>query len=186
MKTIILIVSFLIAFSGNMLLQSQQIYFTKTGKVEFSSKTPIENIEAVNNEATSFLNATTGDLVFAVLIKSFRFQKALMEEHFNENYMESTKFPKADFKGKIANIEAIDLSKDGEYKVTVKGNLTMHGVTKPASADGVVTVKGGKISAKSTFVIKLSDYKIERPSVVANKISETINIQVQTAYELKK
>jgi polyisoprenoid-binding protein YceI len=100
--------------------------------------------------------------------------------------MESTKFPKSDFKGKISNLADVDFSKDGMYKAKVTGNLTMHGVTQPATADAIITVKGGKISASSKFKVKLNDYKIERPAVVADKISDTIEISVDAAYEPKK
>jgi len=186
MKRFTLSLAFVLGISGGAVVNAQDIYFTKTGKIEFSSKTPMENIEASNSEATSFLNKSTGDIVFAVLIKSFRFQKALMEEHFNENYMESTKFPKADFKGKITNLADVDFTKDGVYKVKVTGSLTMHGVTKVETADAVITISGGKISGKSSFKVKLADYKIERPAVVADKISEAIDITVLTSYELKK
>lgn len=165
---------------------AQDIHMTRSAQVSFFSTTPIENIDAVNKEATSFINTKTGEIVFAVLIKSFKFEKALMEEHFNENYMESTKFPKSDFKGKITNLSEINFTKDGTYKTKVSGSLTMHGVTKTADADGTVTVKGGKISASSKFKVKLSDYKIERPSVVSDKIAENIDITVDASYEPKK
>jgi polyisoprenoid-binding protein YceI len=186
MKKVTLSIACSIAIFGSIQLKAQDLYFTKTAKVEFNSKTPIENIEAENNEATSFLNKATGDIVFAVLVKSFRFEKALMEEHFNENYMESNKYPKSDFKGKITNLSDVNFAKDGNYKVKVAGVLTMHGISKPANADGTITISGGKISASSTFKVKLADYKIERPAVVADKISETIDIKVQSNYEPKK
>ncbi len=177
-----------VAFSSLINLQAQDIYFTKNAKVNFdaSPENPIELIEAVNNEGTSFLNIAKGEIVFAVLVKNFRFEKALMEEHFNENYMESTKYPKGDFKGNIDNLSDVNFSKDGVYKVKVSGKLTFHGITQPTTTDGVITIKGGKISATSKFSLKLADYKIERPKVVANKISETAKISVAANYELKK
>jgi polyisoprenoid-binding protein YceI len=183
MKKMLLTAGFL---ASTVLSFAQDIYQDRTAKVSFFSKTTMENIDAKNNEATSFLNVKTGDLVFAVLVKSFRFEKALMEEHFNENYMESTKYPKADFKGKITNLSEVNFTKDGEYKVKVAGNMTMHGVTKAITVDGVITVKGGKIFAHSKFNVKLADYKIERPAVVADKISETIDITVDADFEPKK
>lgn len=167
---------------------SQNVYFTKTAKVTLDAtpQNPVEEIEAINSEATSFLNTETGDLVFAVLIKSFRFQKALMEEHFNENYLESNKFPKSDFKGRITNLSEVDFTKDGEYKVNVEGKLTMHGITQSVTSKGVISVKGGEFSAKAKLSIQLADYKIDRPSIVKDKISETATIEVDAAYELKK
>lgn len=164
---------------------SQSVYMTRSGQVSFSSKTPIENIEGVNNEVTSMIDTGKGDIVFAILVKSFRFEKALMEEHFNENYMESNKFPKATFQGKITNAASINFSKDGSYPATVEGDLTIHGIKQKQTATGTVTVSKGKISAISTFTIKLADYKIEIPSLVAEKISETIEIKVNCQYEPK-
>lgn len=175
-------------FASVLSLQAQDVQTTRNAKVVFDATpaNPVEKIDAVNNEATSFLNTKTGDVVFAVLVKGFRFEKALMEEHFNENYMESTKYPKSDFKGKIMNLTDVNFQKDGEYKVKVGGKLTLHGITQEITAPATITVKGGKISSSSAFTVKLADYKIERPSVVADKISETVKITVNAAYEPKK
>jgi polyisoprenoid-binding protein YceI len=164
---------------------SQSVHMTRNGQISFFSKTPMENIEGTNNEVTSMIDVSKGDVVFAVLVKSFRFEKALMEEHFNENYLESTKFPKATFQGKFTNATAINFDKDGSYPATVEGDLTMHGIKQRQTATGTITVTKGKISAVSTFTIKLADYKIERPSLVADKISETIEIRVNCQYEPK-
>jgi hypothetical protein len=185
-KSILFFAAFTAFVSLNVNAQDQ--YFTKTAKINFdaSPAEPIEVIDAVNNEGTSLLNVKTGDIGFMLLVKSFRFERALMEEHFNENYMESTKFPKGDFSGKIDNLSAVNFTKDGTYKVKVSGKLTIHGITQPTTADGVITVKNGKISASSSFSIKLADYKIDRPKVVANKINETVKITVAANYELKK
>ena len=176
----------LILFSTVSILSfSQSVFMTRNGQVSFFSKTQMENIEGTNNEVTSMIETSKGDIVFAVLVKSFRFEKALMEEHFNENYLESTKFPKATFQGKFTNTQSINFTKDGTYTATVEGDLTMHGVKQRQTATGTITVTNGKISAVSTFTIKLADYKIERPSLVADKISETIEIRVNCQYEPK-
>jgi polyisoprenoid-binding protein YceI len=164
---------------------SQSVFMTRNGQISFYSKTPVENIEGVNNEVTSMIDTGKGDIVFAVLVKSFHFEKALLEEHFNENYMESTKFPKATFQGKITNVSAINFTKDGTYPATVEGDLTIHGIKQKQTATGTITVSKGKISAISTFTIKLADYKIEIPSLVADKISSTIEIRVNCQYEPK-
>lgn len=161
---------------------SQAIYMTRSGQISFFSKTPMENIEAVNNEVTSMLNPTSGEVVFAVLIKSFRFEKALMEEHFNENYMESDKLPKSTFQGKITNLNAIDFSKEGTYPVTLEGDLTIHGVKQHVISAGTFIVSKDKISATSSFSVKPGDYKISIPSLVAEKIASTIEIKVNCQY----
>lgn len=177
-------VTFLIAAVA--FVNAQNIYMTKTGKVSFYSRAKsLEKVEADNNEVSSILNTQTGDLVFAILVKSFHFESALMEEHFNENYMESSKFPKATFKGKISNLASVNFAKDGAYPVTVEGELTMHGITKKVSATGSITTKAGKISASSKFSVKLKDYNVVIPSLVKDKISEDIDITADCKYELK-
>ncbi len=162
-----------------------QLYVTRTAQISFFSKTSMENIEAVNNEATSILNLETGEIGFAVLVKSFRFDRALMEEHFNENYLESTKFPKATFHGKITELSKFNIKKDGSYPVTVEGDLTMHGIKRHVVSQGEVIILKGIISATALFPIKLADYKIEIPSLVAGKIAEIIEIKINSKYEPK-
>jgi len=108
-----------------------------------------------------------------------------MKEHFNENYMESSKYPKATFKGKLDNLSAINLSKDGTYPVTVTGQLEIHGVSQPVTAQGTVTVKKGAIiSANSKLSVALADYKIEIPKLVGDNISKTVDIVIQADYQL--
>ena len=166
-------------------IQAQK-YFTRTGNIVFSSEAPMEKIEASNQKATSVLDAKSGKMEFAVLIKAFQFEKALMQEHFNENYMESDKFPKALFKGAIVDMSKIDLSTDGSYAVKVKGDLTIHGETKEVETDGTIVVKDEKISATSTFEIEVADYKIEIPKVVRENIAKIVTIDVKIDYELFK
>lgn len=163
-------------------LEAQERYFTKEGNITFFSSTPIEDIEAVNRKATSVLDASTGNIEWAVLIKAFIFEKALMQEHFNENYLESDKFPKANFKGVVQNMDAINMKKDGTYKQKVKGNLTIRDVTQPVETEATFTVKGAKVSASCTFEIVVADYKIKIPSVVTDKIAKTLEITVQADY----
>lgn len=160
-----------------------QKYYTKNGSISFFSKTSMENIKADNNQVLSVLNAQTGEIQFSVLIKSFHFEKALMEEHFNENYVESNKFPKAEFKGSVSNNDAVNYSKDGTYTVTVKGKLTMHGVTKDVETTGKLTVTGGKIQAVASFNALLSDYSVSIPGLVADKVAKTAKIDVVCSLE---
>lgn len=175
-----------ILISSVLLVNAQSVQMTKTGKVSFFSRAKsIDKVEADNNEVSSLINTQTGDIVFAVLLKSFHFESALMEEHFNENYVESSKFPKSTFKGKITNLTTVNFTKDGTYTVTVEGDLTLHGVTKNASSAGTLTVKGGKITAFSKFTVKLKDYNINIPSLVKDKISEDIDITLDCKYEPK-
>ena len=174
-KQFVITVAILFAASAMM---AQDKYFTKNGRIIFSSKTSMENIEANNKSVTCVLDIKTGNLQFAVLMKGFEFEKALMQEHFNENYVESHKFPKAEFKGQIANSSEINYSKDGTYAAKVKGKLTIHGETKEVETTGTVIVRGGKIETDAGFNIDLADYKIEIPKIVKDNISKTVKIEV--------
>ncbi len=164
-----------------------QKYFTREGKVSFYSDAPMEKIEANNNSATSVIDAESGRMEFAILIKAFQFEKALMQEHFNENYLESDKYPKGTFKGKIDNLDAVDFSKDGTYPVKVSGELTIHGETKTIEADGEISIAGEQLKASSSFEIAVADYKIEIPGVVRDNIAKKVRIDVSCDYQpLKK
>lgn len=160
---------------------AQDKFFTKTGKVSFYSKATLENIEAHNRSVTAVLDTKTGNTQFLALIKGFEFEKALMQEHFNENYLESTKYPKAEFKGQITNNGDINYAKDGTYTARVKGKLTVHGETQDVETDGTVIVKGGKIQVQSEFTVQLADYKIKNDKL--NNISNTIRVVVNCTLE---
>lgn len=166
-------------------IQAQDKYFTKTGKISFdatTSKSP-ENIDGVNKTAICVLDTKTGNLQFSVLMKGFEFERALMQEHFNENYVESNKFPKSEFKGTITNNASVNYAKDGTYPVKVKGSITIHGVTKEIETDGKIIVKAGKINAVADFSVALADYNIAVPSLVADKLAKTAGIKVDCVLE---
>lgn len=162
---------------------AQKLY-TKNAQISFFSKTSLENISADNNQVLSTLDLQTGQMNFSVLIKAFHFRKSLMEEHFNENYLESTKFPRALFKGKINNVK-IDLEKEGSIPVVVTGDLTIHGVTKNITTNGTIIVKSGILSANAVFKVKLADYNITVPAIVKNNIAETVEVTVSCTYDKK-
>ncbi len=162
---------------------AQSKLFTRTGHISFASQAAVENIEAHNEQGTCILDTTNGDLAFSVQMRGFEFEKALMQEHFNENYVESDKFPKSTFKGTITNFDNVDMTKDGKYEVNVKGDLTIHGETKEVSSEGVLEVKGGIVKANSTFPITLSDYKINIPKAVIENIAKVIEIKVNLDLE---
>ena len=163
---------------------AQRVY-TKNGLISFFSSTKMEDIKADNNQVLCVLNTQTGDLQFSLLNKGFHFPKALMEEHFNENYIESNKYPKSTFKGTVADITKVDFTKDGTYPVSVKGDLVMHGITKNITAAGNITVKGGKVTAAAKFMVKLADYNISIPGAVKSNISESIEITVKCELDQK-
>jgi hypothetical protein len=161
-----------------------QKYFTRDGKIAFYSDAALEKIEAHNNSATSVLDMASGAMEFAVLIKGFQFEKALMQEHFNENYMESDKYPKALFKGKFDGFTAANLTKDGNYPVNVKGQLTIHGITKDVNVKGQFTVKGGALTGNASFNVLVADYGIKIPAVVKDNIAKEVRIDVNCNYQV--
>lgn len=164
-----------------------QKYITKNGHILFYSETPMETIEAHNRQVNSALDIETGEFVFKVLMKSFEFEKALMQEHFNENYVESDKYPNAIFKGTILNIGDYDFSSGKNFDVDVEGDLTMHGVTKKIREKGTFKISDSAIMCKSTFLVNPEDYKIKIPKTVIDNIAEEIEVTVDvTLDEFKK
>ena len=159
-----------------------QKFITKNGYIGFFSHTPMEDIKGDNNQVASVLDISTGDMVFQALVKSFHFEKALMEEHFNENYMESDKFPKSTFRGKITNLSSVDFNKPGKYDVTVEGDLNMHDVTNKVTVKGTVEVVQGGVTASSKFNVVPEDYKISIPGVVRDNIAKTLEVTVTMKY----
>jgi polyisoprenoid-binding protein YceI len=165
------------AFAAN-----AQKYMTKNGFIGFFSHTPMEDIKGDNNQVAGILDISTGEMVFQALIKSFHFDRALMEEHFNENYLESDKFPKSSFKGKITNLSSVNFLKNGTYDVTVEGDLTIHDVTNKINTKGIIEVITGGINANSKFNISPEDYKINIPGVVREKINKNLEVTVLMKY----
>ncbi|WP_411274226.1 YceI family protein [Daejeonella sp.] len=156
------------------------VVITKSAEVTLFSEAPIENIEAVSKSAYGVINTDNGEIQFGVSIRSFRFRKSLMQEHFNENYMESDKFPAARFKGKLNT--PIDISKDGEYPVTVVGDLEVHGISKKRTILGTIRVMNGKLEINSVFEVKCKDHDIKIPSLVFKNIAETIKITLKGTF----
>ncbi|MCH5719696.1 YceI family protein [Niabella hibiscisoli] len=159
---------------------SAQKYFTKNGIISFSAGTALEDIDAINKSATSVIDAATGKIELAVLIKGFEFKRDLMQEHFNENYMESSKYPKAVFKGSIA--ETINFNKPGVYNATVKGIMEIHGVKKETIAKGTIKVSAQSVQVISVFNLNTNDFKITIPGVVRDKISPLVKVSVNCNY----
>ena len=189
MKKLFTLLSILAIFAASTAFRSAEgkKYFTRTGHIWFYSHTPVEDIEAHNYKVSSVMDAATGKMEFAVLMTAFQFEKALMQEHFNENYVESEKYPKSMFKGQISDLSKVNWSKDGTYPVKVSGDLTIKDKTNPVTTDGTIEIKGDAVNAKSKFKIKLSDYNVEVPKMVRNKISEELEITVEMNYtELKR
>jgi polyisoprenoid-binding protein YceI len=162
-------------------LASAQKYATRTGFVRFFSKTPMENIEATTHQASCIADIATGEVVAKILISSFQFEKALMQEHFNENYMESDKFPQASLKAKVTN--TIDYASIKPQEVVLQGDLTLHGVTLPVTIKGNLQRKDQKLEATSTFMVKPADFNIKIPKAVVNNIAKEIEVSLKFELE---
>ena len=163
-----------------------QRFITKNCHIWFHSEAPLETIEAHNKQVNAALDTKTGDFVFKVLMKSFIFEKALMQEHFNENYVESDKFPNAIFKGKVTNMDEVEFSIPGSYNATIEGDLTIHGITQKISTEGIFHVKQDKIDGKAKFEVAIADYNISIPGAVAGKIAEVVEVNVDAKLTLLK
>lgn len=183
MKTLILFLPLIFLLSPN---SHAQKYITRNGHVWFFSEAPLENIEAHNYQVSSILDIGSGNIVFIVPMKGFEFEKALMQEHFNEKYVHSDKYPKSKFKGAITNIDNLALQENGEYKANVKGDLTIHGVTKTKMTDGTLTVKGDTITGKSMFRVAVNEFNIKIPTVVEDNIADTVDVHVNLTFKKHK
>ncbi len=181
MKTLLSLLG--LTMSG--LLFAQSTYITRDAYIRFFSSTPVEDIEAVNNQVSSILDIEKGSLAFQVPIKAFKFEKALMQEHFNENYMESNKFPNATFKGQILNPEVLSTIGNQPMTLKAKGILNIHGVDKEITEAVTVSKVDGKFRIESKFFVSPADFNIAIPGAVRNKIAEKIEVSLKAQYEAK-
>lgn len=180
MRTITIIICLLVTAIN---LSAQDLYKATDGEISFFSEAPVENITAVNKDVKALINAKNAEVAFIVTNVGFKFEKPLMEEHFNENYMESHKYKVSVFKGKI--VDEIDFTKDGTYEVTAKGTLDIHGVTVEREIKGTLTISNGKINLTSEFDVALKDHKIKIPSVVVKNIAEVVKVTVNINFAKK-
>lgn len=164
------IISFLVFFLI-FLNCSAQKFMGKNGEISFFSEAPMEDISAVNKKVSAVFDASTNDLVFQLKISDFIFPKALMQEHFNENYLESDIYPTSTFLGKVIEIK-------NSKAATVEGNLTIHGKTNKINVDGVMAQDNESVIISAVFSVKLEDYNIKIPKIVMYKIAEEIDIKV--------
>ena len=172
-----------LTFTCTIALQAQTLYVSTSSEISFFSEAPLENTQALNKDAKSLINTSNNEMAVIIGIRSFKFEKALMEEHFNENYMESDKYKTADFKGKIN--EKIDFSKEGIYDVSATGKLNIHGVEQERTLKGTITIKGNVITLNSKFKVALKDHKIKIPKTVVSNIAEVVDVTAIINYEPK-
>ena len=180
LKRILLVI--IVLLSSNAIFATDK-YFTRKGHIDLVSRTDIIDLPAENNQVACIVNIKTGEMVFSLLMRSFIFEEALAQDHFNENYAETDTYPKSKFKGKITNIKEINLSKDGKYKAIIEGNLTIHGVTKKVKTIGSFEVKNNKIYGKAKFDIDIFDYNIKIPKIVKDKVNNIIPLNISVVLE---
>lgn len=169
-------------FVGNIIFSQKMM--TRTGEIKFEASVPsFEPVAAVNNSVSAILDESNGEFAALALVKAFKFKVPLMEEHFNESYIESSKYPKATFKGKIINFDASKLYTSGKYDL--EGDLTIHGVTKKIKTKITLILKDGKLYVTNSFTVKAQDFNIKIPSIVKSKVSEDVTITVDFILDQK-
>lgn len=176
------IFSFFIIFSTP--LAAQKIFIAKTSNISFFSKTPLKDIEAENKTSVAIINLETKDIALKIPVKNFVFPNKLMQEHFNENYLETEKYPFSTFKGKVN--EPIDVSKDGKINIIATGKMLIHGVERDQTFKGTATIKDKAFIIDSVFEVALVDFKIDVPKIVFEEIAEKIKVTVKLNFEEKK
>ncbi|MBX2962893.1 MAG: YceI family protein [Cyclobacteriaceae bacterium] len=157
-----------------------QKYVLDEGSITFFSEATLENIQAKNTKVTSIFNSTTNEIVFSVPNNQFQFEKKLMQQHFNEKYMESEKYPRSTFSG---TLEGFNLSIVGTQHVKAIGKISIHGVTQSVEIPGTAEVRSGNLFMESVFMIKLTDYKIKIPQLLWQNIAEEIEVTVSFTYK---
>ena len=171
---------FILGFAILSFTTQAQKYSTEQTFVSFYSHAAIEDITAENKKTAGVFNAATGDIAFSVPIKEFEFAKSLMKEHFNEKYMDTEKYPKSTFQGKITGF---DPNASGPQNVNSKGKLTIHGETKEVEIPGTIEKQGDKLLMKSKFIVKLVDYKITIPQLMWQNIAEQVEVTLDFTFK---
>ncbi|MCU0384105.1 MAG: YceI family protein [Cyclobacteriaceae bacterium] len=159
-----------------------QKYISETSTITFFSDASLEDIAATNKKAVSLYDVGTNAIAFSIPMKEFMFDKSLMQEHFNEKYVESEKFPKATFEGKVTGF---DVSKKGLQQVIASGKITIHGKTKPVEIPGTLEVVQDKLQLKTKFKVKLEDYEVTIPKLLWQKIAEEVEVSMDVLYKVK-
>jgi hypothetical protein len=173
------IITLLIASLAFVQVQAQKIYSTKTAKVRFIAVDD-KDIDATNTKAVSRLE-TNGNLSFIMLMKDFSFDMDLMQKHFNEEYVESHKFPRGIFNGQITNIKSVNFAKDGSYPIIVNGNMQVHGVNKAIQTNGVIVISKGLPKASAKFTVSLKDFGIG--GVLIKMVADKVDVEVVANYQ---
>ena len=159
---------------------AQNKYMTRTGSAHFVADGIIkDDVQARSNTVTAVLDASNGQVQARIPVNSFVFRKALMQKHFNENYLESHRFPNASFKGQIQGWNDQMLQKSGSQKIRFVGTLEVHGVARDINEAGLLEVSNGIIHLETDFKLVVADYGIKVPALVRDKIAKEAEVHVQ-------
>ena len=158
-------------------------YFTRSGTISFFSATPLEDIAATNQRVAAAVDVASGQLVFTVPMQEFRFPKKLMQTHFNENYVESEKYPKATFSGQLVGFQPAVLDQAGPQPTVAEGDLTIHGVKRHVRVPGSLEKRGNRLLVNARFAVETADYNIEIPALVRGHLAKTVDVTVALACE---
>jgi len=175
-------------FTLSFIIQAQERYVSSKTHIKFFSTTPVEDIEAHNYASVSTIDRSTGEVVFSVPIQSFEFEKAMMQQHFNnEHFLESNVYPKSKFKATITNLDQIDFTKDGEYRAEIQGEMTIKDKTNPLKDSGTITVQGQTLTVNALFNLTLADFGItfDESDMVSKKIGKTVEVTVEAEYSIQ-
>jgi len=173
----------LLFFSFLSAVAAQENYITREGFIKFYSHTPVEDITADNHAVGCILNTGTGEVVITLRMTDFEFDKQLMQRHFNDKFVESDKYPKATFRGFVSDNDKVNYKTPGIYRVSVEGDMTIHGVTRSIKHPGTIRVGNDRIIAESEFYLDPRNYDISIPKLLRNKIAEEMQITVELALE---
>lgn len=175
MIRILLVAAILFPLTG----VAQKRYFSEKSSITFFSEGVIEDIKATNTKVTSIFDLASGDIAYLLSPKDFQFEKKLMQVHFNEKYIESEKYPKSTFQGKIVGY---NVSNGQLQEVKAQGKLTIHGVTRDIDVPGTMQIEGNTVNMKSKFMVRLEDYNIKVPQIVWQNIAQQVEVTVQFLY----
>ena len=187
-KVYVNIVVALALLAGSFAAQAQERYVSSKTHIKFFSTTPVEDIEAHNYASVSTLDQGTGEVVVSVPIQSFEFEKAMMQQHFNnEHFLESNVYPKSKFKASITNLADIDFKEDGAYHAEIEGEMTIKGQTRPIKETGTITIQGETLSVNAVFSLTLADYDItfDDSEMVSTKIAKNVEVTVEAEYSIQ-
>lgn len=174
-------------FSGLLFLTTLDVlvaqrYLSEHGHISFYSEAPVENIRSDNDNVTSIFTSTSGAIAFSVPVKDFQFEKKLMQEHFNDKYMESNRFPRSTF---VGSITGFSMNTIGRQNVRAKGKLTIHGIVKDIDVPGAIEIKNDQIRMNAKFKVLVADYGITIPQLLWKNVSEEIEITVDLTFNPK-